>query len=369
MRRVPISEVKDGDILATEVLDLKGRVLLKKGNVLDDYFISKIEEHHVQSVYITDHVDDIETLKDVVSPLVRLKAIDAVRKLYIEFVAQTTVESMYAGSKDYLNENPHILKIMLAADELTDEIFMNPKARIEMVNIKSKHGYMYEHAVSVAVLSLLLGMDLNLKEQELGILVLASLLMDIGNGYVDSDILEKNIPLSDEEIENIRQHPKLSYDFLTHKTQLNPITRHIILQHHERLDGSGYPNGIKDKEIHPLTRIIAITDTYDALTSDRPYRPGYSPNEALEMIMSNAGTLFDFEYAQLFARRVVAFPTGTFVLLSNGDQGEVIDENINIPLRPIIRIKKHKLPDSKYEVLDLKAHLNITIEKVIYQIK
>ncbi len=85
-------------------------MLLKKGNVLDDYYIRKIEEHHVQSVYITDHVDDIETLKDVVSPLVRLKAIDAVRKLYIEFVAQTNCGKYVRRSKDYLNENPHILK-------------------------------------------------------------------------------------------------------------------------------------------------------------------------------------------------------------------------------------------------------------------
>jgi len=368
MRRVPINDVLEGDILASEVYDSEGRVLLKSGNRLDRYLISKIADHRVQSVYITENIDEESPLDDVVSPLVRLKAIDSVRKIYIEFVAQTTIENMYSGNKDFFNENPHILELMVIADELTDEVINNLKARIEMSSIKSMNNYMYEHSVNVAVLSLLLGMDLHLKEKDLSTLVLGALLMDIGNGYVDSEILDKNASLSEEEIENIRKHPQLSFDFLTNKTQLNYLTRHIILQHHERLDGSGYPHGISGDEIHPFARILAITDTYDALTSDRPYRKSYSPNEALEMIMSNTGTHFDIEYATLFCRRVVAFPVGTYVLLSNGDQGEVIDENIDLPLRPIVSIKKHFDENAKYETIDLKEQLNMTIKKVIYQI-
>lgn len=369
MRRVPLEEVLDGDILASEVYDLKGRVLLKAGSRLNSYLVAKIAEHHVMSVYVADNDADVNTLSEVVSPLVRMRAIEAVREMYIGFVTETSVQNIYDGQKNPLNENPHILKVMLAADELTDEVFINPQARVTMVNIKSGHNYMYEHAVNVAVLSLLLGMDLHLKEHELNSLVLAALLMDIGNGYMDSEILNKTTILTDAEKEIIRLHPKLSYDFLTNKTNLNAVTRHIVLQHHERIDGSGYPRGAMKDQIHALTRIIAITDTYDALTSDRPYRKGYSPNEALEMIMSNAGTLFDFEYANLFSRRVVAFPTGTYVLLSNGDQGEVIGENTNLPLRPLICIKKHALASADYTFLDLKLELNITIEKVIYQIK
>jgi len=368
MRRVPLKSVNNGDILAQSIYDHRGRILLKAGNRLNENRCKKAYDHNVRSVYIADDDDDIGSLKDVVSPLVRIEAVESVRSIYEKFINKTTSNDIMEGRTVRFDENPHIVKMMKAAEKLTDEIFLNPTAMVEMVSIKSFDNYHYEHAVNVAVLSLLLGMDLRLKEDDLSKLVLAALLMDIGNDFISDDILNKPSSLTDDEWDIIKTHPEKSCEYLERKTDISTTIRHIILRHHERYDGSGYPNGVKGDEIHEFARIIAIADTYDALTSDRPWREAYSPDEALELIMGSSGTLFDFAYVNLFAKRVVAYPIGTYVLLSNGDQGEVSDINPDVPLRPIVKILKHAT-EGKYETVDLCESLSTTVEKVIYQIE
>lgn len=369
MRRIPIASARNGDILAQSVFDPKGRVLLKAGNHLTVYLLAKIKEHNIQSLYIADSEDDVGSLKDVVSPLVRLEAVNSVREIYSKFIIKTTAEDIAELKRNQFRDSPIITKLMAAAEKLCDEVFLNPSAMVEMVSIKSLDNYLYEHAVNVAVLSLLLGLDLHLKEDDLGKLVLAALLMDIGSHFIDSDILNTPGPLTAEQMEAVKKHPATSHEYLSKKTQLPASVRHLILQHHERMDGSGYPHGAIGNEIHQLSRILAITDTYDALTSDRPHRPGYSPDEALEMIMGSAGRLFDFEMVNLFAKRVVAYPVGTYVRLSNNDQGEVIDFNCDIPLRPVIRILKAGSPNNHEKEINLAKNLNVTVSQVIYQLE
>ncbi len=369
MRRIPTRSARKGDILAQSIYDPKGRVLLKAGNRLTLYLISKIKEHQINSIYIADSDDDVGSLKDVVSPLVRLEAVQSVRSIYEKFIVKTTAEDIKEMKRNQFRESPIITRLMAAAEKLSDEVFLNPNAMVEMVSIKSMENYLYEHAVNVAVLSLLLGMDLHLKEDELGKLVLAALLMDIGSHFLPPDILNTPGPLTAEQMEIVKQHPTTSHEYLTKKTQMPAAVRHLILQHHERMDGSGYPNSTAGVDIHPLARILAITDTYDALTSDRPHRPGFSPNEALEMIMGSAGRQFDFDMVNLFAKRVVAYPVGTYVRLSNNDQGEVIDMNNDIPLRPVVRILKPGSPRNREQEINLVKNLNITVKQVIYQLE
>lgn len=368
MRRIPLKNVQKGDILAQSIYDQKGRILLKAGNRLSEGLCSKAYDHNIRSIYVADDEDDVGSLKDVISPLVRIEAVESVRSIYEKFITKTTTKDITEGRAIRFDENPHIVKMMKAAEKLTDEVFLNPKAMVEMVSIKSFDNYLYEHSVNVAVLSLLLGMDLNLKEDALGNLVLAALLMDIGNDFINTDVLHKEGELTPEEFEIIKEHPLKSNEYLDRKTDISMTIRHIIMQHHERIDGSGYPNGVKGDEIHDLAKILAITDSYDALTSDRPWRDAHSPDEALELIMGSAGRLYDFKYVNLFAKRVVAYPIGTYVLLSNGDQAMITDINPDVPLRPIVKILKHAGEDN-YEEIDLCTNLNTTIEKVIYQIE
>lgn len=369
MRRIPTHSARNGDILAQSIYDPKGRVLLKAGNKLTSYLLSKIKEHHINSLYIADSDDDVGSLKDVVSPLVRLEAVQSVRDIYEKFIAKTTAEDLMEMKRNQFRDSPIITRLMEAAEKLSDEVFLNPNAMVEMVSIKSLDNYLYEHAVNVAVLSLLLGMDLHLKEDDLGKLVLAALLMDIGSHFVDPAILNTPGPLTAEQMDAVKVHPATSHEYLTKKTSLPTAIRHLVLQHHERMDGSGYPNKTTGNEIHYLSRILAITDTYDALTSDRPHRPGYSPDEALEMIMGSAGRKFDFDMVNLFAKRVVAYPVGTYVRLSNNDQGEVVDINVDIPLRPIVKILKPGSPQNTEKEINLAKNLNITVAQVIYQLE
>ncbi len=366
MRRVPLKHIKEQDILAQTVHDHLGRVLLKKGNRLNKELIHKIGEHNVKSVYIADNFNDIDSLKEVISPQIRSEAVLSIKTIYSDFVSPSRQSKKI---KKTFRENPYIEKLMRTADKLLDEVIINKDGMIEMAHIKSLDNYKFEHAVNISIYSLLLGLEIYLKEEELKTLVLAGLLMDIGNNYIDQDLLTKSYVYSDAERKAMQDHVELSFSYLTDNTDLNMTTRHIISQHHERIDGSGYPKGEKGDKIHKLAKILAIAEAYDSLTSDRYHRDAYPPNEALELIMASAGSLFEFDYVNQFAKHVIAYPVGTYIMLSNGDQGSVLYYNDDIPLRPVVMILKHANSNDKYLTIDLAIDLNCTVDRVIYQIE
>jgi HD-GYP domain-containing protein (c-di-GMP phosphodiesterase class II) len=368
MRRIPLNEVKIGEIIGQAIYDDQGRILLKAGITITDRLLKKIEAQQILSIYIADDADDLESLSDIISPQLRNDAIKQVKNIYQEFVTEETERNIKAGKVNLFRENQHITNLAKMVEDILAEVFSNKNAVVEMVNIKKMDNYLYEHAVNTAVLSLLIGLEIHLNEQELRRLIIASLLMDVGNNLIDQAPLTKKGPLDNKERHIIETHVRKGFDFIRSYSDIPVNTRNLILQHHERIDGSGYPSGLVDREIDKLAKIIAIADAYDALTSDRPYRPAYHPNEALEKIMGDAGKLYDFSLVNVFAKRVLAYPVGTYVKLSNGDIGEVIAINKDIPLRPVVELLK-TVSNTNAITVDLKAELSIVIEHVVYHIE
>ncbi|MCK8058246.1 MULTISPECIES: HD-GYP domain-containing protein [unclassified Fusibacter] len=367
MRRIPLTNAKTGEIIAQAIYDDQGRILLKAGITLTERLIKKIESQQILSIYITDHKDDIETLTDIISPQLRYEAINKVKSVYDEFVSEETERNIKSGKVSMFKENVHITNLNKMVEDILTEVFSNKNALVEMVDIKKMDNYLYEHAVNTAVLSLLIGLEIHLNENDLRRLIVAALLMDVGNNLIDQTPLQKKGEIDNQERHTIETHVRKGFDFVRNYSDIPVNTRNLILQHHERIDGSGYPNGLKGDEINMLAKIIAIADTYDALTSDRPFRPAYHPNEALEKIMGDAGKLFDFSLVNVFAKRVLAYPVGTYVKLSNGDIGEIIASNRDIPLRPVVEILKSANPDHPLTI-DLKSELSVVIEHVVYHI-
>lgn len=367
MRRIPLEELKPGDIVGQPIYDEQGRILLKAGIAVSTRLIEKIETLQIQSVYIADSQEDIGSLHDVISPTIRHEAIKTVKRVYDSFVSEETIRNSQNLRKRSFSENEHIINLNSTVEAILLEVFSNKNAIVEMVDIKKMDNYLYEHAVNTAVLSLLIGLELQLSERDLRRLIVAALLMDVGNKLIDQSLFDITGPLKMDQYKQIQQHVRKGFDFIKDYSDVPVNVRNLILQHHERMNGSGYPMGLRGESIDPLARIIAIADTYDALTSDRPYRHAYPPSEALEKIMGDAGTLYDFKIVNLFAKRVLAFPNGTFVKLSNGDVGEVIASNKDIPLRPVVEILKHGNPEDDYLTLDLKHNLSVVIEHVVYR--
>ena len=193
--------------------------------------------------------------------------------------------------------------------------------------------YTYAHCVNVAVISIILGISLNLSKKNLTYLCIGALIHDIGKSFIPKEILQKPGKLTHEEFEIIKNHPRYGYDFLRKSFNLSSHIKLIVLQHHERFDGLGYPNGIIGNKISYLARIVSIADVYDALTSDRPYKRAMCPSDALEYLMSNAGTLFDHDIINVFCKIIIPFPQGTIVSLSNGDIGVVEETTSKLSIK------------------------------------
>ncbi|WP_252187799.1 HD-GYP domain-containing protein [Anaeromonas frigoriresistens] len=355
---MPISFVKEGTILGKDIYDEKGRILLSKGTALRDRYIKKIKSLGIYSIYIMDEYSNVE-LNDVITPQIRSKAIITLKKTYHNFQQNYSQDDSYT-KKSVQEANENISDISSVAEDILDDILSQKHVVVNLIDIKSTDNYTYQHCLNVSILSIILGLELKLDTKHLKHLAIGSLLHDIGKTLIPESILLKEGPLTDEEFETMKSHTKKGYDYLKISKDIPSPARVIAIQHHEKIDGSGYPNGLKEDEIYMLSKIVAIADVYDALTSDRPYRRAMSPNEALEYLYGNCSTQFDMKLVKKFSNRIIPYPIGTMVKLSNKNIGVVKDITSGFPLRPKIELL------STNTLIDLMIEKNIVIENIVY---
>ena len=198
--------------------------------------------------------------------------------------------------------------------------------------------YDYVHPIKVSSLALLIGKAVGFDQNGLMNLGMVALLQNFGHVLTPRWILEKSESPTEDEFQVIQKHAIFSAEILRRYGQANAEIVKATLQHHERWDGSGYPEGLKSSEISTAARIIAIADTYCALASKRPFREAFSPREAGEFIMAYNGELFDPALVQIFTRQIPLYPTGVMVKLDTGEIGIVSDANLGIIGRPKVRI-------------------------------
>lgn len=366
MRLVPISSVREGSELAKTIFDFQGRVLLSKGVVLKASLIKRISSNGIMSVYINDEYSDNE-IEDVIKPQLRQKAISLMKESFNK-LSDIGTGKISNSKQASTMASKYLDGIHNVIESFINDLFSQKEIMIKMVDIKSMDNYTYQHCVNVAVLSLIVGIDLKYNKEKLIHLATGAILHDLGKTYIPKEILMKGGKLSDREFESIKLHSEKGYEYLKDNMYVNSISRVVALQHHERVDGTGYPSGIMGDEINECAKIVAVADVYDALTSDRPYRPGLPPSEALEYIMGASGTHFDYNVAQAFVRRVVPYPEGTMVKLSNGDIAVVDEINPKFSLRPKVKvIRQNSLPVNNV-LLDLYELNNITIIGVQYSV-
>lgn len=366
MRLVPIQYVKAGSFLAKTIYDDKGSILLREGVKLTEGYIKRITQLGMFSMYINDEYSEKE-VEDVIKPELRQKAIKTIK------------ETFYSLEKFNLNvgKNAYKDKVLMAkrekyfedindiVKEIMEELLSKKTVLINIVDIKSADNYTYQHSVNVAVLSLVIGIQLQLDRKQLSDLCLGALVHDIGKALISDEILQKKDKLTEEEMDIVREHVTRGYDFLKGSLDISAPSRIVTLQHHEREDGNGYPEGRAGDEINALARIVAVADVYDALTSDRPYRKALSPNDAVEYIMAGGDKQFNYEVVKAFSKCIVPYPEGTIVKLSNGEVAVVEEVYPNFPLRPKLKL----INKSNEEVYrDLRYELEIVINGPQYEI-
>lgn len=222
---------------------------------------------------------------------------------------------------------------------------------------------MYSHSVNVGVLAGVMGIALNLDNIKLEKLITSALLHDIGKVFIPKHIMNKTENLIDNEKKTVQSHAEKGYRYIKQFYNI-PVTAYVgILQHHERYDGKGYPDGKKGESISIFGRIICICDAYDNLISETPTKKAYLPSDAIEYIMAYNGTIFDPKLVKVFLRKVAPYPLGTVVMLSNEQKAIVIENNEMCSTRPTVKILESEKVFNLTEDWNLRNITIVGVEK------
>lgn len=239
-----------------------------------------------------------------------------------------------------------IKEVKSTVSECVRSVLRNPDAMMWMSRLRSKDEYTSEHSLNVGLLAIAFGRHLGASEEDLNKLGIAGMLHDVGKMQTPNEILLKEGNLSEDEFSLMRMHAQQGRDILLAHRNVYHGAIDVAYGHHENVDGSGYPRGIKSSGITDFTRVVALCDVYDAITSDRPYKKGASSLNALKIIQDQVGKKFDARLAQEFIECIGLYPPGSVVELHSGEVGIVISTNYrhrHLPKVMIIR-DAHKQP-------------------------
>ncbi|SMP40835.1 HD-GYP domain-containing protein [Noviherbaspirillum suwonense] len=226
----------------------------------------------------------------------------------------------------------------MVIDDISESIARNATALVSLARLKNQDDYTYMHSIAVCALMIALARQINLDPEAVREAGAAGLLHDIGKMAVPQAILNKPGKLSDDEFTAVRQHPQAGYDMLVQAGQIGEIAMDVCLHHHEKMDGSGYPHGLKGEQISLYARMGAICDVYDAITSDRAYKQGWPAAESIKKMASWCDTHFDAQLYRAFVKSVGIYPMGTLVRLTSGRLGVVIEQSETSLLTPRVRV-------------------------------
>jgi len=222
-------------------------------------------------------------------------------------------------------------------DRMTESVLKNSDALISLARIKNKDEYTYLHSLAVAALCISFGEELQLGENKVKSLGVGGLLHDIGKVRVPGEILNKPGPLTEQEFELMKEHVSYGDCILRQSTKIEEDAIAVTIHHHERLDGTGYPEGLKGDEISLFGQIAAIVDIYDALTSERCYKNAMAPTDAMRKLFEWSDGYLNRGLVERFIAHLGIYPIGTIVRLQSGVIGIVIDHGERGLLHPIVR--------------------------------
>ncbi|MCO5385001.1 MAG: HD-GYP domain-containing protein [Desulfosporosinus sp.] len=228
-------------------------------------------------------------------------------------------------------------KTFSVVDKIIHELEGTYQVYLDLNKYRKFDNYTYIHSVNVAILATLIGLQIRFSGQTLRDLTIGALLHDIGKRAIPSNILNKPSNLTHDELEIIKKHPVLGEEMLKN-TNISGKVLAIIRHHHERWNGKGYPDALRQSSIELNAQIVAISDVFDALVSDRPYRKGLPPYHALELVIAGSSEEFNEGIVQNFLQCLVLYPQGSIVTLNTGEVGKVIGVQKDYPSRPLIRI-------------------------------
>lgn len=340
IRIVRVEDLEAGMQLARAVYTAEGRTLLNAGVILKDAYIDRLVALGYPAVYVGD-AEEAAEIPEAISQATRHRAITMVRDSFSSVKCGGTLD---------------IGPIMEIVDSIVDEVVLSRDVAIPLTDIRRHDEYTFGHCVNVCVLSVMMGVALELDDLTLHDLAMGAILHDVGKTRIPEQILLKPSRLNAVEWDEMRQHTRYGFDILRDCGGLSTRAAHVAYQHHERVNGSGYPRGLAGEGVHFFARIAAVADTYDAMTSDRIYRKGVTPFEALQVIRNLAFRQLDTRVVDVFLANVVPYPPGCKVRLDTGEVGTVINARGRDALIVELYCDASGCPMDKTMEIDLGCH-------------
>ncbi|MBB6672342.1 HD-GYP domain-containing protein [Cohnella nanjingensis] len=359
MRMMPITSCRPGMKLGKRIFSEEGIVLLAEGVELTQGLLRRLGQCGIHHLYIQDPRTEGIEIPELISEDTHRQALQTVRGVFrdlIDFPGRR-----HTGTYPYVGKS-----VRQAMHQIMEELYRNRDAMIMLMGVQTVDHYLYMHSLNVCVYTTLLGIAHGYDSDSLLTLGLGAMLHDVGKTRIPMQVLLKPGSLSEEEFNQMKRHTEQGFHLLKDEPNIPLLSAHCAYQHHERLDGSGYPRGIKGDEIHEFAKWIAIVDSYDAMTSHRVYRHAMLPHRAVETLYAGSDSLYDTDMLSLFRDKVAIYPVGMTVKLSTGQTGVVVDINAVSVHRPIVRVLTDESgADLKapYDI-DLSKHLSLMIASV-----
>ncbi|MEP4890760.1 MAG: HD-GYP domain-containing protein [Aliiglaciecola sp.] len=348
LKEISIDELKPG-MFVQAIVEQRGNMKIKsQGKVTKRAIVSQLRKKGIVRLLIDPSKEFTPEPESDVDTTLSSQAQDPrSSKGHITFDAEIAVaKQLHEKGKVIQNRMLKLVAKGLPVDlklpkefteQLVGSIDRNPNALMCLTKIREKDSYLLEHSLNVAILLANFAQFIELPEIEVQELALAGFLHDIGKIKIPDSILHKPGRLTDPEMNIMRDHVFHGIQTLEEIGLPEHIIK-IMSEHHERLDGYGYPEGLRGEEISKYGRMIAIVDTYDAITADRCYKSGMSSQKALKILLGDSPVKYDLPLVQMFIKCVGVYPVGSLVKLNNEQVGMVVASNESAPLKPVVKV-------------------------------
>lgn len=324
MRYMPISQLKENMVLGQELFNATGKILLEKHTILTEENISYIAFLGIPGVYVDDEFSKEAQVTELILPEVKRTAVSVVQDVFVK---------SQDGDMD-----PEEERIKAIVEEVIKNILENKDVMTNLFELKTYDDYTFFHSANVAVLAGVIGAKCNVSDIEMEAVVTAGFLHDIGKIFIKPEIINAPRRLTDSERTQIQDHPRLGYDFLINHFHFDDVITQAVYEHHEWVNGEGYPRRMARDDIMFISKILKAADVYDAMTSNRPYHAPFIPSEVMEYIMGRTGLEFDAKVVRIMSKELCIFPVGCEVELSDGTHGIVIENHRGFVMRPTIKV-------------------------------
>lgn len=346
MRLMYVEELKAEMVVAKPIYNEDGLCLVNVNFVLTDRIIERIKTLDYDRIWIKDEFDDVS---DYLSDELKLKAVRTIKSVF----------TGYASNKKASCDPKKIDALKDVVENVVEEIIGNRHCVIQLSNLRNFNNSMYEHAVDVARVAVLIGANMDFNKKQLFALCEAAMLHDIGKTQLSPHLLTKTEEFTQTELEELTKHPALGYRIMKDTDKFTVAAYIAVLQHHERYDGTGFPEGMKGDKINVFSRIIKIADVYSNMRSGTSNTKAYPQSEIIEYFYADGSRQFDPNILQIFLSKVPIYEIGQIIKLSNGNKAVVVQNNEGALARPIVRVVKDN--NTAGEEIDLSKNFNITI--------